>query len=349
MRVVHLPFYSDNPYQTLLMQSQRALGLEVQAGGGGGNFLRSALFRWHADVIHFHWLHPYMICPTVVGTILRSVRFVLELMLLRLSGRRLIWTMHNDGNHDRKHATIERFFRRLVVPFFHKVVVHSQFAKDRFQEQFGCQDKVSVYLHPSYEGAYPNVVDRETARAALNVPADAITFLFLGRILAYKGVLELIAAFQTLPQSHLRLIIAGGAGDREELHRVQEAVRADHRIIVHAGYVPSENLQYYFHAADVVAFPFREILTSGSVVLAMGFGCPVIVPACGGILETLPEQYPLVFERHEESSLNDVLKNTAENPAMLDELGPACRNKVLKSTWDGYAALLLQLYQPKAA
>ena len=33
LTVVHLPFYSENPYQPLLMEAQRELGLNVREGG----------------------------------------------------------------------------------------------------------------------------------------------------------------------------------------------------------------------------------------------------------------------------------------------------------------------------
>ncbi|MCX7396126.1 MAG: glycosyltransferase family 4 protein [Planctomycetales bacterium] len=345
LTVVHLPFYSENPYQPLLMQAQRELGLNVREGGGGGNFLRSALFRWKADVIHFHWLHPYMIRPTAIGTFVRSLRFLVELLLLRLAGKRLIWTMHNEGNHDRRHPHLEKFFRSLIIPVFHQVVVHSEFARQRFAYHFGQSRNVSVYPHPWYENAYPDTISRQEARAALGLAEEETVFLFLGRILAYKGVLQLIDAFRSMPQRSLRLVIAGGIGDKAELARVQEAAQGDARILMHPSYVPAEKMQVYFKSADAVVFPFRDILTSGSVVLAMGFARAVIVPSCGGILEVLPKDYRLIFSPNQTDDLRRLLGVAAEDREELTELGVACRNSVMPYTWAGYARLLMTLYR----
>ena len=348
LTVVHLPFYSENPYQPLLMQAQRELGLNVREGGGGGNFLRSALFRWKADVIHFHWLHPYMIRPTAIGTVVRSLQFLVELLLLRLAGKRLVWTMHNEGNHDRRHPHLEKFFRRLIIPVFHKVVVHSEFARQRFEYHFGHSRNVSVYPHPWYDDAYPDTISRQEARAALGLAEEETVFLFLGRILAYKGVLQLIEAFRSMPQPSLRLVIAGGIGDKAELARVQEAAQGDARILMHPSYVPAEKMQVYFKAADAVVFPFRDILTSGSVVLAMGFARAVIVPSCGGILEVLPKNYRLIFSPNQTDDLRRLLSVAAADRGALAELGVACRNSVMQSTWSGYARLLMTLYRAES-
>ena len=172
--------------------------------------------------------------------------------------------------------------------------------------------------------------------------------LFLGRILAYKGVLQLIEAFRSMPQPSLRLVIAGGIGDKAELARVQEAAQGDARILMHPSYVPAEKMQVYFKAADAVVFPFRDILTSGSVVLAMGFARAVIVPCCGGILEVLPKDYRLIFSPNQTDDLRRLLGVAAADPGALAELGVACRNRVVQSTWSGYAQLLMTLYRAES-
>ncbi|WP_242482112.1 glycosyltransferase, partial [Trichormus variabilis] len=53
------------------------------------------------------------------------------------------------------------------------------------------------------------------------------------------------------------------------------------------GFVPSEKLQIYLNACDVVVFPYRDILTSGAVMLAMSFGRACIAPRKGCIAEVL--------------------------------------------------------------
>jgi glycosyltransferase involved in cell wall biosynthesis len=65
-------------------------------------------------------------------------------------------------------------------------------------------------------------------------------------------------------------------------------------------------------AADCCVFPFHRIENSGSVILAMGFGLPVIVPntpvmrekvsSTGGFLFEHPDELPSLMEKA--SSMN---------------------------------------------
>jgi glycosyltransferase involved in cell wall biosynthesis len=50
-------------------------------------------------------------------------------------------------------------------------------------------------------------------------------------------------------------------------------------------FVPDDELQLYFAAADLVVLPFEEILNSGSAILALSFNCPIYVPHSGALVE----------------------------------------------------------------
>ena len=103
----------------------------------------------------------------------------------------------------------------------------------------------------------------------------------------YKCVDELLSAFAALPDLTARLIVAGGCGDaalEAELHRL--AAR-DARVRLDLRHVPDNEVPVLMGAADVVCCPSRGVLTSGSVLLAMSYGRPVIAPSVGCIPETV--------------------------------------------------------------
>ena len=62
------------------------------------------------------------------------------------------------------------------------------------------------------------------------------------------------------------------------------------------GFVPDDELQVYLRAADVVATPFLEILTSGSVLLAMSFERAVIAPRRGCVAETVGDDGGILYD-----------------------------------------------------
>ena len=61
--------------------------------------------------------------------------------------------------------------------------------------------------------------------------------------------------------------------------------RSDITVELRDAFVSDDELQVYFNACDVVALPFRHVLNSGSLLLAMSFGCPVVAPRLGSIPE----------------------------------------------------------------
>jgi len=307
MKIVHLPSYAINPYQSNLAAAQRELGHDVLEGGGGGNFLRTALAEWKADLLHFHWLHPYTLRRSTAGSLLRSLRFLIEALILRLSGTRLAWTIHNLENHAGLHTGIERFvsilFARLCVVCFAHSEEAARLARKRFLLR---RKRIAVIPHPSYVGLYPDSVTSEEARKELGVDPDRFVYLFLGRINAYKGVFDLIAAFRELPGKPV-LLVAGVPEDPDTLDRLQAEARDLPGLRVWPERIPDERLQVFFRAADVAVYPYRGILTSGAVVLGMSFGSFLVVPDFPTIRETVAPGGGLFFVPGDPDSLKATL------------------------------------------
>ena len=307
-RVVHLPVYHENPYQPILMEAQRELGWEVIDGGGGGNFLRTAWRDWRADVMHFHWLHPYLLRPGVAASWGRGMRFLAEVTLLKSRGSRIVWTVHNLSNHEGLHPRIELALTRRFVRLCDAVVVHGLAAAGAAQERFRVPASVPVVdiPHPHYADRLPPAVPQDEARRRLGLSDAGRVFVYLGRVRPYKCVDELLSAFAALPDLTARLIVAGGCGDaalEAELHRL--AAR-DARVRLDLRHVPDNEVPVLMGAADVVCCPSRGVLTSGSVLLAMSYGRPATAPASGCVPEVVGGA-GFVYEINQSSALKNSL------------------------------------------
>ena len=295
--MIHLPVYEENPYQPLLMKSLSLHGIVAKSGGGGGDFFRTALLKWKPDILHFHWLHPYLLRSGSISSALRASRFVFEVALLRTSGSRIVWTVHNLVNHERHFPTLERFYTRLFARLADGVIAHSRQALHVAQESFrlGKGTVKAIIPQGSYDGHYPNKMTREESRVRLGLNAHEMVFIFLGHIRPYKGLLELVDCFKRLP-GNVRLLIAGRAFDAQSLRRLKEALDGAHNIRFYEGFVPDDALEIYFNAADVFVLPVRDILHSGSILLAMSFGLPCIAPRLGGLPEMLREDGGILYD-----------------------------------------------------
>jgi glycosyltransferase involved in cell wall biosynthesis len=347
LRVVHLPVYRENAYQPLLLESLAARGVDIIEWGEDVRFLRTALFRWKADILHFHWLHPFMLRESRAVTLLRSLRLLGTVFVLRLAGQRVVWTVHNLKNHDNLYVGIERFFTRLVAKLADGVIAHCEMAKRAACSAFGLRDeqRVAVIPHGTYVGRYPDHVPPDEARRRLNLPPDAVVFLFLGRIQPYKGALDLIDAFRRLPAPHARLVIAGRAGGDVDVGLMAGRATLDPRVIFRPGHVPDEEVQTYMNAADVVVCPYRDLLTSSAVVLAMSFGKACIAPHKGCLPETLPPDGRFLYDPSDPQGLSRALVDAVERRKELPRMGHENRAATERWRWDRVAAATLEVYR----
>ena len=181
----------------------------------------------------------------------------------------------------------------------------------------------------------------------LGLPAEARVVAFVGWVRPYKGVTELLEAFAAVTDQEARLVIAGRAVDEAYADRVSVLAAADPRVRLDLGFVPDDELQVYLRAADVVATPFLEIFTSGSVLLAMSFGRAVIAPRRGCVAETVDERGAVLYDADDPDGLQGALR--AAMSADLEAMGRHNLERLPEFDWSRVAAATLETYREVVA
>ena len=93
----------------------------------------------------------------------------------------------------------------------------------------------------------------------------------------YKGVDDLLSAFSQLKGEDLELRVVGKpSGHLGEL--VLAACRADSRVSSRLEFVEDEVLVREVGEAETVVLPYREMQNSGSLLVALSLGRPVVAP-----------------------------------------------------------------------
>lgn len=362
--VLILPDYTEtNPYQSKLEHSLRARGLSVTTSSGGGRILpvlRSVIANGRPDIVHVNFLDQYMILSNQESWVdrlqlplsfLLSLRFGFELLLLKLSGTQVVWTAHDKWNHERRALPVEYFFKHLYIRFlFDAVVVHCESAKrilvDAYRLPEYLTGKMVTIPHGHFIQDYPNDVTRAEARRRLDVDGDDVLFLFFGSIREYKNIPQLIRAFGSICDPRANLLVAGDPVSKDLRREVSTLCSDTERVSGELRYIPDEEVQVCMNAADVVVLPFRtsaeSMLTSGSVVLAMGFGNPVIAPPIGCIGDLLDEDGGFSCQPDENGSLRSAMQDALE--ADRSAMGAYNRRKVRQFSWDHVAARTASVY-----
>jgi glycosyltransferase involved in cell wall biosynthesis len=167
--------------------------------------------------------------------------------------------------------------------------------------------------------------------------------LFLGDVRGYKGTGELVRAFRDVGGTAARLVVAGRASDPAIERSLRDAAAVDPRIRPHLGYVPDEEIGGYLRAADAAVLPFRDILTSGSAILALTFGLPLVAPALGCLPETVPPDGGFLYDPDAPDGLVDALRRVLG--ADLAPMGAAATARAVELDWGPIAARTAELYR----
>ncbi|WP_051071642.1 GDP-mannose:glycolipid 4-beta-D-mannosyltransferase [Azoarcus sp. KH32C] len=223
---------------------------------------RTALFGRY-DVFHVHWPEFLLRAPDRS----RPLQYALFLALIlrtALSRRPVVRTLHNLEPHEGASA-VERFLLRLLDRRTRMWIRLNAVTADRAPQTV-------TILHGHYRDWF----------ARLEVPASVPgRLLYFGLIRPYKGVETLLDGFRALdpelvPDAQLRIV---GHPSTDALRRgIVDACNADPRIGALLTYVDDATLAREIGLAELVVLPFRQMLNSGSLLLALSLDRPVLVP-----------------------------------------------------------------------
>lgn len=304
MNVAFLPVY-PNPYQRLLRDAlaDEGIGVDFLERLPDADWLNDQVGR--IDILHYHWLDGLYMNRFL--TPVQVMKFVQHFRRAKELGYRLVWTAHNILPHQRSFPPLHKSIRRLMMAQADAVITHCQYGRRELLARFPRRGPTVVIPLGHYRDVYPIAVTRSTAREQLNLDAGHFVYLAVGNIVAYKGLDELVAAFQRVAGLQDVVLIAGRNRDQRLVDRLLQAAAHDSRIRVQPRYITDEELGTYLRAADVMVAPFRQILTSSSVITALSYELPVIVPTLGCLPELMTEDAGILYQPEDPASLGQAL------------------------------------------
>jgi D-inositol-3-phosphate glycosyltransferase len=249
----------------------------------------AALIRYAAKsksgIFHILWNNKF---ETLDRTLL--------MLYYRFLGKRVVLTAHNvnSARRDSHDTFLNQLTLRIQYQLADHIFVHTEKMKRELIEEFGAgAAQVTVIPHGINTAVPSSSLTSIQARQRLGIRDDQRTILFYGRITPYKGLEYLINAFRMVQGGEYRLIIAGRPDQCEEYWSgVQNLMREDVQsggVIVRAEFIPDEETEIYFKAADVLVLPYRDIFQSGVLLLGYSFGLPALVADVGSLREEIVE------------------------------------------------------------
>jgi glycosyltransferase involved in cell wall biosynthesis len=256
--------------------------------------LRQQASRFKPDVILSYWLYP-----DAAG----ALRVARELGVPLVAGAR--------GSDIRVRDPISRQLTTPVVRQADRLlVVSADLGRLAVRDYEADPDRIRVIAN-GCDAAVFHRQDRSTARAQLGIAEGSELALYVGRLVAEKGLRELAEAMQRVRETrpHAELVLVGDGPLREEFERFARTPDSRLRLI---GAQPPEIVAQWMAACDLLTLPSYSEGHPNVLVEALACGRPVVSTPVGGVPEVVDESCAILVPPRDSGALAKALAEALE-------------------------------------
>lgn len=324
MHIIFNPSVNEeNKYIEIMVRPLQEEGYVVHALD---DFFSSIKHFQSIKLIHLNWFEN--VDDSSFRSAFRSfLRKMFVLITIRMSGKKLVWTMHNRASHEKRTGWFSRTITGYLIRWSHKIIIHSQKSRNIISSQYPHAVEKLFYLpHPNFIGSYGTLPDsRETTSPT------PLKLLFIGAVKPYKNIELLINAVRGFRQE-VFLTIAGKPNTSAYKQAIDQLARDAGNVQLLLKFIPDDELPALMQQADLLVLPYdlKSSLNSGTVILAFSYKKTVICPEIGTIEDLNEAKENVLYygyqseEEHLEQlkhQITTAIRMKAENPKIFYHLG----------------------------
>jgi glycosyltransferase involved in cell wall biosynthesis len=241
------------------------------------------LCRQRPDVLILQWW---------TGTVLHS--YLALAAVAKLTNAKVIIEFHEALDTGELRLRFAQAYVRLLSPLLMRMtdgwVVHSSDDLLAVDERYRLRSRAQAVIP---HGPYDHWQHSRSGKAVRAAPEGCCNILYFGVIRPYKGLEDLVTAFEMLcPDEVTRywLTVVGETWENFTVpeERIARSAYRD-RITFINRYVTDQEVAAVFAGADAVVLPYHRGSASGPLHSAMSYGLPVVVSDVGGLAEAVAE------------------------------------------------------------
>jgi len=308
------------------------------AGNPFSERLLRELTRRDLSLLHTH-------CPVMSGILSRELRARMNIPV--------VMTYHTKFDIDIANITEIEPAREALI----RALVASVSSCD---ELWTVSDGAGKNIQSlGYEGDYivmPNGVDiprqqvpEETIRALTadpRIPDDVPVFLFVGRMMWYKGIRIILDALAALKSRHLpfRMVFIGGGADQDEIKTYCMQLRLENECLFLGKIMDRKVLTAWYGRADLFLFP--STFDTNGLVVREAAACSLATVMIGGscAAEGVTDGRNGLLIEENAASLAVCLATMLERRDYLKQLGERASAELYLS-WDDAVAIAMERYE----
>lgn len=286
-----------------------------------------ALAEFAPDIIHSH-------CPVMSTVMARALRERLDIPV--------VFTYHTKFDIDIRRALYGHLLQQTAIRLLvdnisacDEVWVVSRGAGENLRSLGYAGDYIVMENGVDFPRGPVEEEKCEALRQELGLPGDVPVYLFVGRMMWYKGIRIILEALAALRRSgqEFRMLLVGDGMERQEMEQLAKELRLDDVCLFTGAVRDREKLRTYFSLSDLFLFP-STFDTNGIVVreaAACGTASVLVRGSCAA--EDVTEGVNALLIEENAASLKALLERVGADRPALRQLGQRALEQLYLS-WD---------------
>ncbi|MCL6260679.1 glycosyltransferase [Aquiflexum sp. TKW24L] len=270
------PVNKANKYISIMVDALEVSGYRVHPLD---NFFSGLKHFNSIKLVHLNWFEN-LDDTSYTKMISSFIKKSLVLEVIRMSGKKLVWTMHNRVSHEKQSGHLSNILTRKLIRYSHAIIIHCSQSRDLLLEIHpSLASKIHYLPHPDFIESYGPVVKENDQNGALKL-------LFLGAIKPYKNIELLIKTAGHL-EDKVELTIAGNSKSEDYKKHLSRFAGIFNNIKLKLEFIPDKDIPKLIRGCDLLVLPYalNSSLNSGTVLLAFSYGKTVICPEIGTLAD----------------------------------------------------------------
>ena len=332
------------PADTLDGLTYRRIFVPSRNGMSEEDYLRACADTWEEEIRQVrpsvvHAASNYVTAlPALIAARKQGVPFVYEV--------RGFWEVTRTSRDDSfTHTPRYRhmiFFEQLVCERADAIITITTPMKEELIRRGLPEEKIAVAFNSVDVERFVPVPRDEALAARLGIAADCPVIGYIGSLVDYEGLDDLLTAAAALKREGLtfRLLLVGDGAESEALRRQAEELELADTAIM-PGRVPHDQVKSFYSLVDIAPFPRKpwevcELVSPLKPFEAMSQQKAVVVSSTAALREIVRHgRTGMIFEKGDVTSLRDTLRALLLDAPLREELGRNARNWVARErTWN---------------
>lgn len=271
--------------------------------------LRSYIKHNHFDIVHLQWFS----LPWIEWIYVRILRNTTKVVI----------TIHDIIPFDIRPLELQSLGK--IYEKANALCLHTESGKKLFKKTYKSNTPIHIITQGFCNKADYKRIDNIEAKRHFGIPEEAVVYLFYGTIRPSKGLDKLIEAIHDAHEKNDKVyLLAAGAfhkvNETEYRKLVKEKLGTGFST-VNFEFVPLEEEQWYFSAADVLCLPYMEVMQSGVAQLGLMYELPIIATDVGEMTDVCRNQ------------INGCIVEVGNSKDLAEQIEQLAANKELRAEY----------------